>query len=80
MYTQITYRKKWVYTRGKYKCECGHRFYRENNDWFTISEFNLIPNGSAYETECAVRAEYQERLKNRIRKCPKCKKECKPIK
>ena len=70
--TVTTYPKHSIGVDAKYKCtKCGHRFYRKNNDWFTV---NPLSN-SDYNT---ARKETLERMKNKVRKCPKCDTEVKP--
>ena len=60
-----TYKKHYVRFNAKYYCQCGYKFYRQNSDWFTMSEFNK----KSYD-EC--RKMFLEKIRKKERKCLKC--------
>jgi ribosomal protein L37AE/L43A len=62
---KTTYPKRWVSINGRYNCQCGHKFYRENRDWFTINPFN---KKSPEECRSSLIKEMAEKKRN----CPKC--------
>lgn len=66
----IVYEKNWVHTKARYNCKCGNKFYRENNDWFTINFMNK--HKPFHEIYKKVKKECHERK----RICPKCNVEC----
>lgn len=68
---RITFTKQWVKVTVSYLCKCGHKFSRVNTDWFTISPFNK-------DTPQNIRNKMAKEQAERIRICPKCKKEVKP--
>ena len=74
MITRQTFDKKWVSVQCTYKCKCGHRFVRENRDWYTLNPF------IAHIPEFVTRLEIQSKLLKLIRPCPKCKANVKPQK
>lgn len=69
----ITFPKQYVRVNKKYTCKCGHKFQRANSDWFTNNPFN--PKS---DSEC--RQDIIKAQSKKIRKCPKCKSDCKPNK
>lgn len=66
-----TFDKRWLSAQCTYICKCGHRFVRENRDWYTINPFNT-------ESPSEIAASIRKKLFSRVRPCPKCKKEVKP--
>ena len=70
---KMTFEKTWVERKVKYICSCGHKFTRKNRDWFTMSPFNTKTFHQCYE-------DYGKACAVRIRNCPKCDKEVKPVK
>lgn len=66
-----TYPKHYVEINCRYHCQCGHKFYRKNRDWFTVNPLNT----KSYNES---RKEILERMKKKIRKCPQCKNTVKP--
>ncbi len=62
----IHFKQNNVVSTNEYNCQCGHRFKRKVKDWFTMSPFNT----KTFEESTAV---CLARIKNTIKKCPKCK-------
>ena len=69
--TTTTYPKHYVEISAKYYCKCGHKFYRNNRDWFTVNPLNT----NDYNTS---RNELKGTLKKKVRNCPKCGSVVKP--
>jgi hypothetical protein len=70
--TRITYPKEWVEFNAKYYCKCSNKFYRKNRDWFTMSPFNK-------KTRLESSKKILEGLKQKVRLCPKCNFEVRPV-
>ena len=62
---RITYKQYESKTRMKYVCVCGHKMYRINSDYFTMSPFN-----NKTLAQCRIRVKLNTHSK--IRVCPKC--------
>jgi hypothetical protein len=69
--TKQTFPKHYVEINAKYYCKCGHKFYRKNRDWFTVNPLNTMDFNQSRE-------ELKNRLKKKIRACPKCGNKIKP--
>lgn len=62
---KITYKQYEEKTRIKYDCACGHKMYRINSDYFTVSPFN-----NKTLAQCRAQVKLNTHSKNRV--CPKC--------
>jgi ribosomal protein L37AE/L43A len=70
---KMTFVKNWVEVYKKYHCKkCGYRFYRKNRDWFTLNPLNPDDFNTCRERR-------KKELEKKIRYCPKCSTEVKPL-
>lgn len=66
---RVTFPKRWISIVADYACSCGHKFRRNNRDWYTDNPFH-----DSKESAEKIRLEQRKR----VRPCPKCKKQLKP--
>jgi len=77
--TLITFREHKFRKEGKYKCECGYRFKRTENTYWTENPFNTDWE-AGHPEKCDERAEKKLIEKLEEKECPKCDRMCKRIK
>lgn len=69
--TKTIYPKHYVEVNCRYHCLCGRKFYRLNRDWFTVNPLNTKDYNES-------RKQILERMKKKVRDCPKCGNPVKP--